>query len=64
MKNHFRIPKFHDFEIADEANDVVGTVRVKPSGILWAPKHSKVWYGLTLKQLGDHAEASGKKQKK
>lgn len=62
--NSFRPKKFEDFEIVDANGDVVGHIRVKPSGILWAPKGSHVWYGLTLKQFGELATEHGKKQKK
>lgn len=62
--NSFRPRKFEDFEIVNDQHVVVGHIRIKPSGILWAPKHSKVWYGLTLKAFGEHAEMRGKKQKK
>lgn len=62
-KKEFRAPKFQDFEIVEDGV-VVGALRVKPSGVLWAPKGSHDWYGLTLKQVADLAESSGKKQKK
>ncbi len=62
--NSFSPGKFQDHTIVDAAGKVVGHVRVKPSGVLWAPTNSKVWYGLGLEDFAAHMEASGKKQKK
>lgn len=54
---------FEDFEIREDGA-VVGTVRIKPSGILWSPKGRHSWFGLTVEQFANLAEAQGKKQKK
>ena len=62
--NSFRPRKFEDFEIVDSDGKVVGHIRVKPSGVLWAPTNSKVWYGLGLKDFAAHMETNGRKQKK
>ena len=56
-------PKFEDFEIHD-AGAVVGSVRVKASGILWKPKGKQSWYGVTIERFAAYAENEGKKQKK
>ncbi|MFC3208127.1 hypothetical protein [Aquamicrobium soli] len=62
-KKEFRLPKHQEFEITEDGA-VIGTLRVKPSGILWAPKNSQNWFGVGLQQFADFAEANGKKQKK
>lgn len=62
--NSFRPKKFEDFEIVDGGSKVVGHVRIKPSGILWAPANAKVWYGISLPDFAKHLEQVGKKQKK
>lgn len=62
--NSFRPRKFEDHEIVDDDGMVVGHIRVKPSGILWAPYNSKVWYGVSLNQFADWIEDKGKRQKK
>lgn len=62
--NSFRPRKFEDHEIVDDANKVVGHVRVKPSGVLWSPKNGKDWYGVSLKDFAAFMEEHGKKQKK
>ena len=46
--NSFDPAKFQDFTIVDEDQRVVGHIRVKPSGLLWAPPNAKVWYGISL----------------
>lgn len=62
--NSFRPKKFEDFEIVDEDSKVVGHIRVKPSGVLWAPANAKVWYGVLLKDFAAFMEEHGKKQVK
>ena len=64
--NTFRPSKFEDFEIVsdDKHQEVVGHIRVKPSGLLWAPADAKVWYGIKLADFAKYAVKNGKKQKK
>lgn len=62
--NNFRPRKFEDFEIVDANDKVVGNIRVKPSGVLWAPKNSHVWYGVSLAQFSEFMEQTGTRQKK
>ena len=62
--NNFRPRKFEDFEIVNGENKVVGHIRVKPSGVLWAPHGSKVWYGISLDEFDHYMQVNGKRQKK
>ena len=62
--NNFYPGKFQDHTIVDAEGKVVGHVRVKPSGVLWAPTNSRVWYGLGLTKFGALMEEHGKEQKK
>jgi hypothetical protein len=62
--NKFRPRKFEDFEIIGEDDKVVGHVRVKPSGVLWAPTNAKEWYGVSLTDFAVYMIQNGKKQKK
>lgn len=62
--NSFSPSKVQDTTIVDADGKTVGHIRVKPSGVLWAPKDSKVWYGLSLDQLDNLSRTQGKKQKK
>ncbi len=39
--NSFRPRQFEDFEIVDDDNDLVGHIRAKPSGMLWAQSNAK-----------------------
>ena len=61
--NSFRPKKFEDHEIVDANGKVVGHIRVKPSGVLWAPANSKTWYGIPLEKFSEYMELNGKKQK-
>ncbi len=70
-KKRIRRTDFEDFEILEEVGDKnekkpvkVGTVRVKPSGILWKPAGKQSWFGVSVQQFADFAEASGKLQEK
>ena len=62
--NSFRPRKFEDFEIVDDNNKVVGHVRVKPSGVLWAPANAHVWYGVSLDEFAAYMEENGRKKDK
>jgi hypothetical protein len=63
-KNRFGPEKFHDFRIVDNDNRVVGYVRVKPSGIHWAPKDAKKWYGVSIDEFGAWMETNGERKSK
>jgi len=62
--NKFRPRKFEDFEIVDADDKVVGHVRVKPSGVLWAPTNSHVWHVVSLDAFAQFMQQNGKRQKK
>ena len=47
-KNSFRIPKFVDHVIESEDGLVVGTLRIKPSGVAWSPADGKKWRSVPL----------------
>jgi len=67
MAKKFGAPTSQDFEIFDELNDkweMFGTLRVRPSGLLWAPKGSHVWFRLSIEDFGAHAQQHGTKQRK
>jgi hypothetical protein len=63
-KNGFVEPKHIEVKIHDENDTVVGTIRVKPNGILWKPKGAKgatPWFSLTLEEFADYAKKNGAK---
>jgi hypothetical protein len=62
--NHFDPEKFYDHRIVNDQSGVVGHIRVKPSGILWAPKNAKKWYGVSLDAFAAFMEERGTVQKK
>lgn len=62
-KKSIRRPLFEEFEITEDGS-VIGTIRIKPSGILWSPKGKHSWFGVSVEQFAEFAEANGKKQKK
>ena len=62
--NKFDWPKHEDFGVLSVSNEVVGHIRIKPSGILWCPKGKHSWHGVTLEQFAEFAVANGKIQKK
>mgnify|MGYP001815250486 FL=1 len=51
-----------DFEILDDGVKV-GTVRIRPTGILWKGKGQRGWFGLTLDGFAKLAEEHGKVHK-
>lgn len=63
-KNKFSPEKYYDFKIVNESNLVVGHIRLKPSGILWAPSNSKKWYGISIDKFSEYMVEHGKRQVK
>lgn len=62
--NSFTPEKYYDFCIIDDAKSVVGHMRVKPSGIHWAPKNSKKWYAVPLEKFATWIEKEGERKTK
>ncbi|HEY4215018.1 MAG TPA: hypothetical protein VGM84_26310 [Steroidobacteraceae bacterium] len=63
MAKEFRAPTAQDFEIIEDG-EVVGHVRVKPSGVSWARKGSHSWFRVPIEEFADYAENNGSKSKK
>jgi hypothetical protein len=63
MAKSFEPKEFEDFKIMDEGK-VVGAIRIKPSGIAWAPKGSHRWHRVSLEAFGEFALKHGTEQKK
>ena len=64
MKNRFYPRKYFDHRIVGDDGITIGHVRVKPSGILWAPKDAKVWHRISLEKFARFCERYGRKQQK
>lgn len=62
--NSFAPKKFVDHTIVGADGKTVGHVRVKPSGILWAPVNGKDWYGVDLDVFAQFMKTNGTKKKK
>lgn len=55
-KNNFRSPAFVEVTIADEKEAVVGTIRLKPSSVLWKPKGKHSFRSVSLKKFTEWME--------
>lgn len=49
-KNEFGRPAHYDHDIR-RANRKLGTLRVKPGGLLWKPKGQQKFYSVSLEQF-------------
>jgi hypothetical protein len=47
-----------------EGGKVVGTIRVRPSTIMWKPKSGQDWFGVTIEQFEKFAKKKGEKMDK
>jgi len=61
--NQFVRPHHYDHDIVNEKGSKVGTIRVKPTGVLWKPKSAMKFYAVPLDRFvewitGDQAKAS------
>jgi hypothetical protein len=60
----FRTPKFVDHVIQDSDGVVIGTIRVKPSGVAWAPADGKKWRRVSLSKFTAFMEREGRMREK
>ena len=49
--NRFQSPSYIEETILDENDDVIGTVRLKPSTILWKPKNARKFHSVKLEKF-------------
>ena len=64
MRNQFSGSASHDHVIVDGEGKMIGTLRVKPSGILWKPRNSQVYYRISLDEFAELAKKKGEKVKR
>jgi len=50
-KNSFASPQFVEETILDEKLNVIGVIRIKPSGVSWKPKGQTKFYSVTLEKF-------------
>jgi hypothetical protein len=63
MARKLQVGKTHTFKIIEDG-EVIGTLRVKASNLLWKPKNAKghkSWYGVTPERFGKFAKKRGKR---
>lgn len=63
-KNSFRGPEFIEQTIADENGEVLGTVRIKPSSVLWKPKGKHQFLSVPLLKFSEWITDPGTKARK
>jgi len=64
MAREFRVSEAQDFVIIENGK-VIGTVRIKPTAIMWKKPHSRGdWHGISPEKFGEFVEDKGKKMKK
>lgn len=51
--NRFKSPEFDQYTILREDGSVVGTIRLKPSSILWKASSGKKFHGVKLQKFID-----------
>jgi hypothetical protein len=49
--NAFRGPEYIEQMILDGEGSVVGTIRIKPSGVLWKPSNARKFHSVSLKKF-------------
>lgn len=64
MKNSFKSPAVVDTAIQDESGNLIGTVRIKPTGILWKPKNAQTFFAKPLSSFTDWITAPETKAKR
>ena len=47
----FGRPKYYDHEILKMDGAKIGTLRIKPTGVLWKPKNVREFYSVSLDQF-------------
>jgi hypothetical protein len=62
--NSFRSPGHIEERIVDGEGSVIGTIRVKPSSVLWKPTNARKFHSVSLKKFTDWIEdpATGAKK--
>jgi len=63
VAKEFKAPVSQDYTIM-EGDKVFGTLRVKPSTLMWKPKGAHSWFGVTIEEFGSWAKGKKKTMKK
>ena len=60
MLNRFRGPSFEEHQIEDEEGTLIGTLRIKPTGILWKKRDARKFKAVTLDVFAAWITETGK----
>jgi hypothetical protein len=63
-KNQFQEPTYYEHTILDEKGKTIGTVRIKPSSILWKPVNAREFYSIPLQKFAELMQAASTKASK
>jgi hypothetical protein len=63
-KNSFRSPQYFEETILNENGDVIGTIRIKPSSVLWKPGRSQKYHSVNLEKFVEWITDSNTRAKK
>lgn len=62
--NSFRAPEYYEEVIVDGDGIVIGTIRVKPSSVLWKPRNARKYFSVSLETFADWIEAESTKARR
>lgn len=62
-KNRIKAPLFIEHTIVDSKDKPIGTIRIKPSSILWKPKGKGKYYAVSIEDFRDWISNSQTKAK-
>lgn len=60
-KYNFAESTFYQMTVQNKDGEKVGTLRIKPSRLLWMPAKAKKWYSVSLDDFAAWAVENGKR---
>jgi hypothetical protein len=63
-KNKFKGPAYIEEVIVDEDGTVIGTIRIKPSSVLWKPANAQKFFAVPLDKFAEWIASNGAGAKK
>jgi hypothetical protein len=58
-KNSFKFPDFREETIIDENGYIIGTIRIKPSTVLWKPRGEHNFFAMPIEKFAAWITDSG-----
>jgi hypothetical protein len=62
-KYQFKGPEYVEHTIIDHDRNVVGTIRLKPSSVMWKPKGAKNFYQVTVDKFDEWITSRNRRRK-